>query len=626
MVIYNAATRELTAKIVYYGPGLCGKTTNLKVLHDRLEPGTAGKLLNLQTQTDRTIYFDLLPVELGDIKGYKIRFQLATVPGQTAFNETRRVVLKGVDGIVFVADSQWTMLPKNLESWQNLKDNLKSNEISFEKIPVVIQYNKRDLADILAVDAMQEALGLSSYPFVEAVASAGRGVTETFKLISKLTFVDLLRRLQGKRAEEAPGEEAGSTADERADDLQTWKDSLLKRESAPSVQVQRPSNRPLSLVPPVSDEAPFDTTELGRGVDDEEEGESPYAVPEPPGLESGPPVPLAPSPSATIEMDAIAMEELSQSLEPPEELSEDDVVEHIEPEEAHEENQTHDEPAFLASEAAASVERLGLLEQRLQEAESRAGREREEAERLNQAVSAIQERVAATLEHLSSVGDRLSALEKGIASLQEAIGAVHRRIDPVEGAAARSGEIEGTLRGVEGAIHTLEERIGSDATRQRKDVDDLGMALQAVNEKIRTMDQQVAVLLSQTGSHEDQMSSVRWLAETIPQLEARVAALPALSEKLSEVEGRVSERLADHEGRIEGTMRQHRDLEANFEEKTQLGRREAEDIRSQIAPLLEERVRRHEADALLFAEMERLRESLAESLHDLAERLRQAVR
>ena len=116
MVIYNAATRELTAKIVYYGPGLCGKTTNLKVLHDRLEPGTAGKLLNLQTQTDRTIYFDLLPVELGDIKGYKIRFQLATVPGQTAFNETRRVVLKGVDGIVFVADSQWTMLPKNLES------------------------------------------------------------------------------------------------------------------------------------------------------------------------------------------------------------------------------------------------------------------------------------------------------------------------------------------------------------------------------------------------------------------------------------------------------------------------------------------------------------------------------
>jgi signal recognition particle receptor subunit beta len=635
MVIYNAATRELTAKIVYYGPGLCGKTTNLKVLHDRLEPGTAGKLLNLQTQTDRTIYFDLLPVELGDIKGYKIRFQLATVPGQTAFNETRRVVLKGVDGIVFVADSQWTMLPKNLESWQNLKDNLKSNEISFEKIPVVIQYNKRDLADILAVDAMQEALGLSSYPFVEAVASAGRGVTETFKLISKLTFVDLLRRLQGKRAEDTTGEEAAAMADERADDLQTWKDSLLKRESAQTVQIQRPSGRPLSLVPPVGDEAPFDTTELGRGVDDDDEAASPYAVPEPPGLQPGTPVPLAPT-SATIEMDAIAMEELGQTIEPPEELTEDDVVEHIEPEEAPEQVRTHDEPAFLASEAAASPERLALLEQRLQEAESRAAREREEAERLNHAVSAVEERVTATLEHLSSLGDRLSALEKGVGGLQEAIGAVHQRIHPVEGAVARSGELEGALQGVEGAIRMLEERFGSDATRQRKDVDDLGMALHAVNEKLQTMDQQVAVLLSQTGSHEDQMSSVRWLAETIPQLEARVAALPTLAEKLSEVEGRISEKLADHEshvserladhaGRIEGALRQHRDLEANFEEKTQLGRREAEDIRSQIAPLLEERVRRHESDALLFAEMERLRESLADSLHDLAERVRSRV-
>ena len=252
MVIYNAATRELTAKIVYYGPGLCGKTTNLKVLHDRLEPGTAGKLLNLQTQTDRTIYFDLLPVELGDIKGYKIRFQLATVPGQTAFNETRRVVLKGVDGIVFVADSQWTMLPKNLEAWQNLKDNLKVNSITFESIPVVIQYNKRDLADILAVDAMQEALGLSSYPFVEAVASAGRGVTETFKLISKLTFVDLLRRLQGRRAEEEALESARAAEElTREDDLQTWKDSLLKRESQPAVALRGPPG-PCRSCPPCS--------------------------------------------------------------------------------------------------------------------------------------------------------------------------------------------------------------------------------------------------------------------------------------------------------------------------------------------------------------------------------------
>ena len=203
MVLYNSATKELTAKVVYYGPGFCGKTTNLQLLHDRLDPKTVGNLVNLATQTDRTIYFDLLPVELGEIKGYRIRFQLATVPGQTAFNETRKLVLKGADGVVFVADSRWAMLPKNLESWQNLKDNLKANDLSFETIPIVIQYNKRDLDDILSVDAMQEALGFASYPSVEAVASAGRGITETFKLISKLTFVDLLRRFQGKKPEES---------------------------------------------------------------------------------------------------------------------------------------------------------------------------------------------------------------------------------------------------------------------------------------------------------------------------------------------------------------------------------------------------------------------------------------
>jgi mutual gliding-motility protein MglA len=198
MVFYNASTRELTAKIVYYGPGLGGKTTNLQVLHRRLDPGTAGELLALSTDTDRTIYFDLLPVELGEVKGYTIRFQLATVPGQTAFNETRKVVLQGADGVVFVADSQWTMLPKNLESWQSLKENLAANGLAFETMPVVVQYNKRDLPDILSVDAMEEALGFSAYPHVEAVAREGQGVTETFKLISKLTFLDLLRRLQGR--------------------------------------------------------------------------------------------------------------------------------------------------------------------------------------------------------------------------------------------------------------------------------------------------------------------------------------------------------------------------------------------------------------------------------------------
>ncbi len=195
MALFNHATKELTAKIVYYGPGLCGKTSNLKILHQRLELG-AGKLLSLSTAQDRTIYFDLLPIELGNIKGYTVRFQVCTVPGQVFYNETRKIVLRGVDGLVFVVDSQWSMLSHNLESFQNLKENLREEKISFETLPLVTQYNKRDLPSALSVEALQDSLDFHSYPYVEAVASEGSGVIETFKLVSKLTFVDLLRRLQ----------------------------------------------------------------------------------------------------------------------------------------------------------------------------------------------------------------------------------------------------------------------------------------------------------------------------------------------------------------------------------------------------------------------------------------------
>jgi signal recognition particle receptor subunit beta/predicted nucleic acid-binding Zn-ribbon protein len=613
MVIYNAATRELTAKIVYYGPGLCGKTTNLKVLHDRLEPGTAGRLLNLQTQTDRTIYFDLLPVELGDIKGYKIRFQLATVPGQTAFNETRRVVLKGVDGIVFVADSQWTMLPKNLESWQNLKDNLKSNEITFEKIPVVVQYNKRDLADILAVDAMQEALGLSSYPFVEAVASAGRGVTETFKLISKLTFVDLLRRLQGRRAEEA-GAVAPSPAPEQArhDDLQTWKDSLLNRESQSVPATPDRASRPFALVPPVSDEAPFDATELGRGVD-EDEGPSPFSVPQPPDL-----APTAPAeavgPAETVQMEAFRPEEAEEAEEAPEAPEVLSEAEEVEIEILANQEPVTD-PAFLPAEAATADGRIELLEQRLQAAEDRANREREASERLAQALAAVQERIAASSENLSALGERLAAIEKGVGGLHEELGSALQRLAPIENAAGRHQDLEGSLRGLEAGLRDLDERLRSDSTRQRKDSDDVAMALRGLTERAQTIDQQIAAMMERVGGHQNAVSALSVLAERVPQLEGQLSELRELFGKLPQLEAQV-----------EAVLRQHHDIEATLDEKTQQGRREAEDIRSQIAPLLEDRVRRHESDALLFSEMERLRESLADSLHDLAERLRHVVR
>ncbi|MGE5347152.1 MAG: ADP-ribosylation factor-like protein [Acidithiobacillales bacterium] len=208
MALFNHTTRDLTAKIVFYGPGLCGKTTNLSVLHRQLDRASKGKLLSLATAQDRTIYFDLLPVELGNIKGYTVRFQLCTVPGQVFYNETRKVVLRGVDGVVFVVDSQASMLSHNLESFQNLRENLRGEKIVLETIPVVVQYNKRDLPSALPIATMQEALGFSAYPFVEAVASEGRGVVETFRLVSKLTFVDLLRRLQ--KGPEAPSETAAA--------------------------------------------------------------------------------------------------------------------------------------------------------------------------------------------------------------------------------------------------------------------------------------------------------------------------------------------------------------------------------------------------------------------------------
>ena len=702
MVIYNAATRELTAKIVYYGPGLCGKTTNLKVLHDRLEPGTAGKLLNLQTQTDRTIYFDLLPVELGDIKGYKIRFQLATVPGQTAFNETRRVVLKGVDGIVFVADSQWTMLPKNLESWQNLKDNLKANGIGFESVPVVIQYNKRDLGDILAVDAMQEALGLSSYPFVEAVASAGRGVTETFKLISKLTFVDLLRRLQGRRAEEAslPAPEESFAGD----DLQTWKDSLLHRESQPAIPVSRPS-RPLSLVPPVPDDAPFDTTELARGIEDEDEDAgSPYQVTAPladSGANAAPAAPKppvsAPPPSSasTIRMEAVRFDEPETAAapadgpdadEPPEILSEADEVAMGFDDRAAEAEGGGEEPSFLPADSVRD-ERIDLLERRLREMDERAGAGRGDTERLHNAVATLESQLASLLQSVAAMSERVQGLERGISGLQESINSAAERTAPLEGIGARHGELESALRRLEAGIADFDERAREDQNRQRKDADDIAMALRGLTERAQAVDQQIGHLHQAAGSHEEalaahggeldrfrgvesQLEGLRTAAERVAGLEAAVAALRDAAERIPAVESRLSgvegpareaaervpaledqisslravldrlpaleqqlsalresgERLPSLEERAETLQRQLRELEATLDEKTHQGRREAEDIRSQIAPLLEDRVRRHESDALLFSEMERLRESLAESLHDIAERVRSRVR
>lgn len=210
MVLFNHATREMTAKIVYYGPGLCGKTTNLMVIFDKLDPKSKGKMLSLATKTDRTLFFDLLPVDIGKVGPFNLKIQLYTVPGQVFYNETRKLVLKGADSVVFVADSQPAMVDANRESFANLLENLEENQIDPNDTPIVIQYNKRDLPHAMPVDKLQEALGFEGYPYSEASALKGDGVMETFKLISKITAKHLFSRLKGGKSE--PVKKSGAMA------------------------------------------------------------------------------------------------------------------------------------------------------------------------------------------------------------------------------------------------------------------------------------------------------------------------------------------------------------------------------------------------------------------------------
>jgi signal recognition particle receptor subunit beta len=198
MVFFNYATMQMAAKIVYYGPGLCGKTTNLHHIYAKTSPQSRGEMVSLETETDRTLFFDLLPIDVGVIGGFKTRLQLYTIPGQVFYNTTRKLVLKGVDGIVFVADSQLAMLDANVESFKNLRENLAEIGLSIDEIPLVLQLNKRDLPSIASVDALLDTLDNDrKYEWVEAVASKGDGVFETLKTISKATLRTLRRRMTG---------------------------------------------------------------------------------------------------------------------------------------------------------------------------------------------------------------------------------------------------------------------------------------------------------------------------------------------------------------------------------------------------------------------------------------------
>jgi signal recognition particle receptor subunit beta len=194
MVLFNYATKEITAKIVYYGPGLCGKTTNLQFIYDSLPSNNKSKMLSLATKTDRTLFFDFLPLDLGKIRGMRTKLQLYTVPGQVYYNSTRQLVLKGADGIVFVADSQDFALDANQESLQNLEDNLKRQGVRIREIPLVLQYNKRDLPNAMPVKEMDDAINKQHVPYFESVATTGIGVEEALKGITQLVLTHLVKK------------------------------------------------------------------------------------------------------------------------------------------------------------------------------------------------------------------------------------------------------------------------------------------------------------------------------------------------------------------------------------------------------------------------------------------------
>ena len=193
MSFINYMAREINCKIVYYGPGLCGKTTNLQYIYERTNTEAKGKMISLATETERTLFFDFLPLSLGEIRGFKTRFHLYTVPGQVFYDASRKLILKGVDGVVFVGDSQVERIEANIESLDNLRTNLSDQGYNLDKIPYVIQYNKRDLPNVSSLAELKEALNPTNVPEYEGVATTGVGVFDTLKAVAKLVLTELKR-------------------------------------------------------------------------------------------------------------------------------------------------------------------------------------------------------------------------------------------------------------------------------------------------------------------------------------------------------------------------------------------------------------------------------------------------
>jgi len=271
MVLFNYSTRELTAKIVYYGPGLCGKTTNLQFTYESLPDNVKkGKMLSLATKTDRTLFFDFLPLELGRIRGMKTRVQLYTVPGQVFYNSTRKLVLKGADGVVFVADSQSKMLEANVESYKNLEDNLREMGLRIEETPLVMQFNKRDLPHLASIEEMNAQINRHNAPFYEAVATTGIGVEDTLKAITKL----VLNNLASKYKLDGTGAPDATTPVEAAGEAPPRAIAQGPRPIAP------PPARPVPAARPAAPSAPQPEEDLAlEALEIEEPAEAAVSVP-----------------------------------------------------------------------------------------------------------------------------------------------------------------------------------------------------------------------------------------------------------------------------------------------------------------------------------------------------------